>query len=420
MKTDVAVIGGGSAGLAAAVTAARTGARVTLIERQGMLGGMATSAQVHSICGLYQLRTDASDPLVDSNPGFPKEFAEHLLREGGARGPVRMGRLDVVLHQPAYFAHLADRYTGSLPNLSVCLHSEIQKVDTNGRGRINLLTLRCRGSRHEIEPAAVIDTTGDAEIARLAGVEYDRAPLEGLQRPAYIVAFGGVAPQAMADEGRMLIARMISYAVTEGRLPEGALGMAFRAGVLPQQVWGTIDLAGDGFDPCDPHALSQIESEGRAIAISVADFLKKNIPGFEHSHIAAFPARAGIRESLRIRGIYELSGSDILQGARFEDQVALSSWPMELRETAKGPRFRFPEGNRSCGIPLRSLRSSRVENLLVAGRCLSSSHEAQAAIRVIGTCMATGEAAGRVAADMADSVQGNSLKTSENFSYPAL
>ena len=86
--------------------------------------------------------------------------------------------------------------------------------------------------------------------------------------------------------------------------------------------------------------------------------------------------------------------SDLLQGTRFEDEVALASWPIELRETAKGPRFRFPEENRPCGIPLRSLRSCDLQNLFVAGRCIASSHEAQGAIRVIGTCLATGEAAG--------------------------
>lgn len=399
MKTDVLVAGGGSAGLAAAITAARCGARVVLVERQGLLGGMATSAHVHSICGLYQLRANESDPLLDSNPGFPREFAQRLIREGGARGPVRMGRLDVVLHRPSSFAHLADRYVESLPNLTVLLHTEITDVHSDGGGRIGSITLRSRGLRSEWEPSAVIDTTGDAEIAQFAGALCERAAIHKLQRPAYIFALGGVDPDSMSDNGRMSIARAISYAVSGGQLPKAALGIAFRTGVSPQEVWGTIDLAAEGLDPGDSQSLSQVEMHGREIAVAVTDFLKKELEAFRSAFISAFPARAGIRESYRVKGLEELTEHDVLTGARYQDEVALSSWPIELRETAHGPKFRFPEGNRSCGIRLGCLRSQNVKNLFMAGRCISSTHEAQAAARVIGTCMATGEAAGKAAAE---------------------
>ncbi len=403
MKTDVLVAGGGSAGLSAAIASARCGARVVLVERQGLLGGMATSAHVHSICGLYQLRANESEPLVDSNPGFPREFAQRLIREGGARGPVRMGRLDVVLHRPSSFAHLADRYVESLPNLTVLLHTEITDVLSDGSGKIGAITLRSRGILSDWEPSAVIDTTGDAEIAQFAGALCERTPLHKLQRPAYIFALGGVDPDSMSDNGRMSIARTISYAVSGGQLPKAALGIAYRAGVTPQEVWGTIDLAAEGLDPGDSRSLSQMETHGREIAVSVTDFLKKELEAFRSAFIAAFPARAGIRESYRVKGLEELTEQDVLTGARYSDEVALSSWPIELRETSLGPKFRFPEANRSCGIRAGCLRSQNIENLFVAGRCISSTHEAQAAVRVIGTCMATGEAAGKAAADWVSS-----------------
>jgi len=399
MKTDILVAGGGSAGLAAAFAAARCGARVVLVERQGMLGGMATSAHVHSICGLYQLRANESEPLLESNPGFPREFAQRLIREGGARGPVRMGRLDVVLHRPSSFAHLADRYVQSLPNLTVLLHTEITGVFNNGEGKIGALTLSSRGTRSDWEPSAVIDTTGDAEIAQFSGAVCERTPLHKLQRPAYIFALGGVDPDSMSDNGRMAIARVISYAVSGGHLPKAALGIAFRVGVTPQEMWGTIDLAAEGLDLSNPQSLSQIEKHGREIAVAVTDFLKKELEAFRSAFISAFPARAGIREGHRVKGLEELTAQDVLTGARYKDEVALSSWPIELRETALGPKFRFPEANRSCGIRVGCLRSQNVENLFMAGRCISSTHEAQAAVRVIGTCMATGEAAGKAAAE---------------------
>src|SRR5437588_456312 len=107
MHVDVLVAGGGSAGLAAAVSAARLGARTLLVEHHGSLGGMAPAALVHSICGLYHLPKGGSAPAF-ANEGFAQEFARRLLLTGGASGPVRMGRVDVLLQQPTAFARLAD------------------------------------------------------------------------------------------------------------------------------------------------------------------------------------------------------------------------------------------------------------------------------------------------------------------------
>jgi hypothetical protein len=399
MKADIVVAGGGSAGLAAAVTAARSGAHVVLVERQGMLGGMATLAHVHSLCGLYQLRESEAEPLLNSNPGFPVEFTERLFREGGARGPVRMGRLDVILHRPSTFACVADALTSEFPNLEVMLHAEIHEVLSDGNGRIGALNIHSWGTHYSLESAAVIDTTGDAEIAKFAGAACEQTEAEKLQRPAYIFSMAGVDPACMTEHGRMTVARAISYGVSGGQLPKAVLGVAFRAGVSAQEVWGTIDLEGHGFDPNDPQKISLLERQGRELALCILNFLTREVEGFQSAIISAFPGRLGIRESRRISGIHELTGQDILTGARFPDEVALSSWPIELREKAHGPKFRFPEGNRSCGIRLGCLRSRNVSNLFVAGRCISSTHEAQAAVRVIGTCMATGQAAGKAAVE---------------------
>jgi len=105
-----------------------------------------------------------------------------------------------------------------------------------------------------------------------------------------------------------------------------------------------------------------------------------------------------VRESRRIVGRYRLESDDLEHGAQFADTVAFAAWPMELRETATGPRLRFPTGDEPCGIPLRALQARDYETLFMAGRCISCSHEVQASVRVIGTCLATGEAAGLAAA----------------------
>ena len=393
MRADVAVVGGGAAGIAAAVSAARTGARVALIDRNGMLGGQASGAMVHSICGLYLLRGDESRPPQPANHGFPMEFANGLIAMGGAKGPVRMGRLDVLLHEPAAFAILADRLCANLTGLEVRLHTEILAVESDG-ARF-LLRLNSRGRQEELVAATVVDATGDAEAAALAGAGC--AQSDHLQRPAFIFKLAGVNPQAMTADGRIRVAQVLTAAVADRTLPASALGTAFRMGVAEEEVWATTDLAADGFDPFDSRWLSAIEREGRDIASQVLRFLRAKVPEFRRADIAAFPGRAGIRESRRIQGQYELTADDVRQGASFADAVAFSAWPIELREAHTGPKFRFPLENRPCGIPLRSLRARDVPSLFMAGRCISCSHEAQAAIRVIGTCLATGEAAGKAA-----------------------
>jgi len=392
-------VGGGSAGIAAAVSAARTGARVVLVERNGLLGGQATCALVHSICGLYLLREHEAQPLEPANPGFPMEFAEGLLQLGGARGPVRMGRLDVLLHEPAAFAFLAARICATVPGLEVRLNAEILGADSHGDRLV--LSLNSSGRRESLEAGAVVDATGGGEVAALAGADCTQAPLGQLQRPAYIFKLAGVEPAALSGDERIRIAQALSAAVADGVLPPSALGVAFRMGVAEEDAWGTIDLAAAGFDPFDPCWLSAIESEGRDIATHITRFLREMIPGFRRATLKAFPGRAGIRESRRVCGRYELSAEDVCDGASFSDAVASSAWPMEFRERHTGPKFRFPSENRACGIPLRALRSRNVSRLFMAGRCISCSHEAQASIRVIGTCLATGEAAGKAAAAMA-------------------
>jgi hypothetical protein len=203
----------------------------------------------------------------------------------------------------------------------------------------------------------------------------------------------------LGDDARLRLARQISQAVKAGALPAAALGAHLRESAQAGEAFVTIDLEGGAdFNPLDVASLSRLEMEGREVAARLADFLRRESAGFAASYIAAWPVRAGVRESRRIVGRYWLEAEDIVRGGEFPDTVAFAAWPMELRETATGPRLRYPTGEEPCGIPLRALRARDDEGLFAAGRCISCSHEAQASVRVIGTCLATGEAAGLAAA----------------------
>jgi hypothetical protein len=400
LSVDVLVAGGGTAGIGAAIGAARAGARTLLVERHGGLGGMAFNALVHTMCGLYRLRDDTSEPLDFSNPGLPKEFAERLLAMGGAKPAVRMGRLDFLPHRPAALALLADQMAAETLGLDVFLHSEISAVHKSTQSSLAGVQLLCRGRIWEIEARAVVDCTGDAEIAVMAGAAFETAPAEKLQRPAWIFGIGGVVPGTASGDARLKLAHAIASGVASGKLTAEALGVAFREGMTSSEVWATIDLQADPFDPCSPECLARVEKTGRATAFAVMDFLRADFEGFENAFLSATPARAGIRESRRIIGLSQLTEEDILAGKDSPQAAAYASWPLELRENAKGPKFRFPENNRSAAIPAGCLRSRDFTNLFMAGRCLSATHGAQASIRVTGTCMATGEAAGKSASQM--------------------
>lgn len=393
-RFDVAVIGGGSAGLAASVTAARKGARTILIERHGYPGGMGTASLVHSFCGLYLLREETG--AVIANPGFASEIAERMISATGI-GPLRVGRVDVLPQHPVEFVRIADELISAEPELEVRLHTEVTGV-TRGEGWE--VRLAERAGEGAIHAKTLVDASGDAVVAGFLGEGFDMAPARHLQRPAYV--FGVRCRDDMQEEFPLRTAGLLVEGVRAGMVPEEAMGLSFRASGRPGEIFGTLDLTGGesvgDFDPLDTRCLGGLETRGRLVASAAVRWLASRDEVWRGAYISHWPLRAGVRESRRWIGEYVLAGADVLAGNRFEDEVALATWPMEFRETARGPRLRFPVENRPCGIPLRCLTPAGVPDLFVAGRCISADHEAQASIRVMGTCFATGEAAGRAAA----------------------
>lgn len=393
---DVAVIGGGSAGLAAAVSAARKGARVLLVERYGYLGGMGTASLVHTFCGLYLLRDEPGAVLA--NPGFATEMAERMIAATGI-GPQRMGRVDVLPQHPVEFARIADELVAAEKSLKLSLHTELLGVTRTDSGWE--LKLGHRSGATRVSAKSLVDASGDAVVAGLLdGNRIEMTESPRLQRPAYLFGIGGLAD--FDDAARLATSGWLVDGVRSGRISRDALGLSFRASGRSAEVFGSLDLTGGesaaDYDPLDPDCLTRLEMHGRKIASDVVAFLKSKMELWKGAYISHWPIRAGVRESRRWIGEYVLTGDDLLNGRRFDDEIALATWPMELRETAKGPKLRYPIDNKPCGIPLRSLKPAGTDCLFVAGRCISADHEAQASIRVMGTCFATGEAAGNAAA----------------------
>ncbi len=397
LSYDIVVVGGGASGLAAAVAAAGAGARTALVERYGFLGGMATAGMVSTVCGLY--RAASSGPPEPLNDGFPEEFARRLSGMPGCEKPIRRGRTFVLPYTPFAFACLSDELVAEAPGLDVYLHAYLVGVETAG-GRIEALRVATWERTVELRTATVVDTSGDAIVAHHAGAATETAPVSDRQLLSLVFVLQGVAPEALEPGHRVGLLRALVAAERAGRLPAGASNL--QMGMSPQPGELVCKLALGGLtDARVRDLLTVAEQEGRRRALAVTEFLK-TLPPFAGAFLSHAAPQVGVRESRRVIGQYQLTREDVLGGRRFDDGVARAAWPIELWEEGRmGAIYEYPEDDRVYEIPLRSLRARDLDNLFVAGRCMSATHDALGSARVIGTCLATGEAVGRAAASQA-------------------
>jgi len=403
---DVAIVGGGSAGIGAAVGAAEHGARVVLIERSGVLGGAATLSNVHTLCGLYH--PDMGRPATYVNGGFAARFAEAIADRDGQTQPVTAGRVRYLPHHPQTFATVAKQLVQEAGDIVTLFESDCVAIDEDRDQSRWQVSVSDHAGSHQIDAAAVVDSSGNAVVARLLGREQDSAitPAERLQRPAYVFSIGEVSNEFRLDDPtRLQMAATIAGAVGRGQLRREMLGAAFRPSVNLGEVFVTIDLeAGQNeWQPDDPDCRKAIETLGRKLAIELVQFLREALPqAFSGCASPSLPLHAGIRESWHWVGRATLEESDILSSRRSPEDVALGSWPIELREDARGPKLGFPDQPEPYGIPLGCLTAKTRDGLYFAGRCASASHRAMASLRVMGTGLATGQAAGIAAAISAE------------------
>src|ERR1700730_2578465 len=397
---EVAVLGGGPAGIAAAVAAARAGRRTVMIERYGFLGGMGTAAGVTNFCGLHANVHGEMHRVVQ---GIASELLDRIDRLGGLNAPhLILGKILAQAYDTAAYKIAADDLLLS-HKVDILFHALGAGVVMHDDKRINALMVETKAVRQAVRADIFIDCSGDGDLAAWAGARYEVGDSNGsMLYPSMMFRLNGIDPEKAGDAWRTIPAPMeAAEAAGTHHFPRKAAIVRPQRSQIEWRVNFTQLAREDGtaINGLEPDDLTRGEIDGRRQALNAFNFLR-TVPGFEKSYIVDLPPQLGIRETRRVIGGHMLSGEDVLGCASFEDSIGVNGWPME-QHVAGDVIFKFPPIPESRGfneLPYRMLTPSGIDNLLVAGRCASMTHDGQSAARVSGACFAMGEAAGAAAA----------------------
>ncbi|MGY4228678.1 hypothetical protein ACVMIH_006039 [Bradyrhizobium sp. USDA 4503] len=394
---DVVVLGGGPAGIAAAVGAARAGRRTLLIERYGFLGGMGTAAGVTNFCGLHANIFGEMHRVVQ---GIASDLLARIDRLGGLNAPhLILGKILAQAYDTAAYKIAADDLLAH-HKVDILFHALGAGVVMDG-SHIRALMVETKAGRQAVRASIFIDCSGDGDLAVWAGAPYEVGDnAGGMLYPSMMFRLNGIDPAKAGDAWRTIPALMAEAAGTH-RFPRKSAIVRPQKSQIEWRVNFTQVTRSDGgaISGIDPDDMTRGEIEGRRQAVEAFRFLR-TVPGFENSYIVDLPPQLGIRETRRVIGGYMLSGEDVLGCASFEDSIGVNGWPKESHVPGD-VIFEFPPIPESRGyneLPYRMLVPEGVDNLLVAGRCASMTHEGQSAARVSGACFVMGEAAGTAAA----------------------
>jgi hypothetical protein len=416
-ETEVLVVGGGPAGIGAALGAAEAGAQVVLAERYGFLGGNATAALVMPLMSFHTQRPAFEQPgatklfPTDHGPGDPvvagalARLLHLLVRDGGAIAPSPDTGYTVPF-DPEQFK-LAALELLDEAGVQFLFHAFASDVVRDRA--VQGVVFETKSGPLVIRARVLVDCTGDGDIAVRAGAAYEIGrDLDNLVQPMTLmfrmVEFEAAAFAAYVREhpdqwrGVHGLWDLIRKAREAGELDLPREDILFfgsaHAGEVSVNSTRVTRVLG-----CDVFDWSRAEVESRCQMRQIAAFLRRYVPGFERAYVAQSGAHTGVRETRRIVGDYRLTAEDVLEGRKFDDVVARGAYPIDIHNPkGSGTVLKRLRPGEAYDIPLRALLPRNVDGLLVAGRCLSGSHEAHSSYRVMPIVMATGQAAGVCAA----------------------
>ena len=397
---DVVVVGSGSAGSPAAIAAARGGASTLLIEKLPFLGGNST-AVLDTFYGFYTPGEEARKVVG----GIGDDVVAELRRWGPViERPNTYGAGTGVTYLAEHLKVAWERLvTGA--GAEVLLHCFVQDAIVEG-GRVSGLRIATKAGPREVTADVVVDASGDADVCHFAGLPYELAgelaPAQTLTTTFRMVNVDLARREAISkDELHRLMtdaAESGDYALPRREGSDHITPIDGTTATIMTRIEHVREDGGRVVNATDPEVLTAAEMEGRRQALEYARFLIDRVPGYESASLVALGTQIGMRETRRVHGDYRLTREDVLSARQFDDQIGLCGAPLEDHHPGTGTRWEYlPEGS-AVGIPYRSLVAQEAENVLVAGRCFSATHDAHASVRSMAQCMAMGHAAGTAAA----------------------
>lgn len=392
-KYDLAVIGGGFAGVAAALAAARAGVKVLIVEKSNCLGGAAVNCLVNPFMPYW---TEMDGKRVDLSAGIFKEIYGRLEARHATSGKSFLEEeLKYILNEMAVEAHI-----------DLLFHAYIFKANKCS-DRITAVTVATKSGEMQIEADYFIDATGDAQLAYLAGCPtvLGREPDHLCQPMTLCFRVGNVDVEKFyASRDKLKAAHMQSLAAGELINPRENI-LVFKTPIYNVLHFNTTRVVKK--NPVSPEEVTEAEVIARRQVYEIYEFMKKHADGLENSFLMMTAAEIGVRESRMIVGDYVLTEQDCRNCVKFEDAIAACNYDIDIHnpEGTGTSHYYFPAGEYYT-IPYRSLIPKNAENLLVAGRCISSDHGAQASYRIMPVVCCIGEAAG---AAIGLAVKNNSL-----------
>jgi glycine/D-amino acid oxidase-like deaminating enzyme len=399
---DVIVVGSGSAGATATIAAARAGAKTLVLERLPFLGGTST-AVLDTFYGFY-IPGSQSKRVVG---GISDDVMERLRQHASwLERPNTHGAGTGVTYHPEYLKVVWEdlvREAGA----EVLLNAWVQDVEAKDRWLRSLVVATKLGLR-AFSADVFIDASGDADICHFGGFDYE---LAGVINPAQTLTttfkLCNVDVARRKTIGKKEFHSLMAAAAASGNyaLPrkEGSdhiTPVDHMTATIMTRLPSYFKKGETIVNATDPELLSQAEMEGRKQAIEYIRFLRDKVPGYEKAQLSTFGMQIGVRETRRVYGEYRLTKDEVLSAKQFDDQIGLCGAPIEDHHGGADTAWAYlPEGQ-CVGIPWGTLVPKGSQNLLMAGRCFSATHDAHASVRSMAQCMAMGQAVGTAAAMM--------------------
>lgn len=389
IHSDILIVGGGSAGIAAAVAASSRGLSVTVIERNSFLGGKATAAEVGTICGLYEYSKNPESSYIVK--GFAKEFAEKLQERSGSSPLNNKEGLHYLPYKVDAFRDICDEYIKQR-GINVLLDATVENVSLKS-GMIETVTVIHNNENILFHVKAVVDCSGDSVISKAANMSVIKDMQ--YQAAAQVFSMEGVVEDNESRLG-MIMMKALRAGIEANEIPAYYDRVYIVQGSLKN---GSVNLKLGIPVPVtyEKGNLEEIQRTAREFVQGVSDYLVQHVAAYKNAVISHIASEAGIRIGERTMGTYLLTEDDVLSSRKFPDAIANGSWPIEIWELDRRVKMHYFDLDNAYQVPAGCLQAAAISNLYMAGRNISATRMAIASARVMGICLQTGFAAGCMA-----------------------